>query len=72
MPESVYVTSQSAEKGGETLTLECRSAHRLGCRHQGRIYPWNAWVELQDRDGEYEIVDVRQSGHRAEVIVQRK
>jgi hypothetical protein len=70
---SVYVTNQPEEKGVESITLECRVAHQLGCRHKGRIYPWNAWVETKGyKASKYTIVDVVQTGNKATVTLIKK
>lgn len=52
------------------IELECHSANRLGCRHKGNIYPWNAWVEAKGYDSlRYAVKDVNQSGNKATVLV---
>ena len=52
------------------IELECKSANRLGCRHKGRTYPWNAWVEVKGYNSKrYSVKDVQQTGNRAVVLV---
>jgi len=64
--QSVFVTSLPEKTGSETITLECKVAHKLGCRYKGRIYPWNAWVEAMGyKSTQYAITDVIQTGNRA-------
>jgi hypothetical protein len=53
--------------------LECRSANRLGCRHKGYIYPWNAWAELKGyKSADYTVEEVLMSGNQATVVVAKR
>ena len=55
------------------VELECKSANRLGCRHKGNLYPWNAWAEVKGYDSvEYEIKEVNQSGNKATVLIVKR
>lgn len=52
------------------IELECKSANRLGCRHKGQTYPWNAWVEMKGYDSkQYEVKEVISTGPTAVVQV---
>ena len=55
------------------IELECTSANRLGCRHKGNVYPWNAWVEVQGYDSHtYFVKGVNQHGNHATVMVVKR
>jgi len=57
----------------EIIQLECKAANHLGCRYRGRVYPWNAWVEVQGYDSKiYKVVEITQKGPRADIqIIER-
>jgi hypothetical protein len=62
-----------AAEDRELIRLECRSAIRLGCRHKGYIYPWNAWVEMKGyKSTEYEVKDVVKAENHASVLVMKR
>ena len=57
----------------EEVELECKSANRLGCRHKGSLYPWNAWAEVKGYDSvEYEVKEVNQTGNKATVLIVKR
>jgi hypothetical protein len=67
------VQSRTEPTPSATIELECQSANRLGCRHKGRTYPWNAWVEVKGYDSKtYSVKDVQQTGNRAVVLVMER
>jgi len=65
---------QTTKVGPKVIQLECRAASYMGCRYKGRVYPWNAWVEMKGYDSkEYAVKEVIQTGPRAMVhVIQRE
>jgi len=52
------------------IRVECKSAHRTGCRAKGRIFPWGAWLDFMGYDSrDYELLKVIQKGPRATVLI---
>ncbi len=67
---SEAIRSQNISTGPLEVKLECKAANRLGCRHHGQIYPWNAWVEEQGYNSkQFAVKDVIQTGNTAVVRV---
>lgn len=61
---------QTTEVAPEVIQLECKAASYMGCRYKGRVYPWNAWVEMKGYDStEYAVKEVIQTGPRAMVHI---
>jgi hypothetical protein len=55
------------------IKLECKVANQLGCRHQGRIFPWNAWVEAMGYNStQYAVHDVIRAGNKATVLIMKR
>ena len=65
---------QTTELYPSLFQLECKTASYMGCRYKGRVYPWNAWVEMKGYDSkEYAVKEVIQTGPRAMVhVIQRE
>ncbi len=67
---SEAIRSQNVSTGPLEIKLECKAANRLGCRHQGQIYPWNAWVEMKGYNSKrFAVKDLIQTGNTAVVVV---
>lgn len=60
-------------KGDQGFEVECKSASTLGCRHKGRIYPWNAWLDMKGYNAkEYDMKEVIQNGGKATVVIVKR
>lgn len=59
--------------GNQGIEVECKSASSLGCRHKGRVYPWNAWLEVKGYAAkDYDMKEVIQHGSRATVVIMQR
>ena len=69
-PVSSGSSGLEIEKEQVMIKVECKSAHDLGCRHKGNIYPWNAWLDIKGYDSkDYELKEVVHEGSRATVFI---
>lgn len=73
MNESNVLYRNQFWDGAKGVDVECKSASKLGCRHKGRFYPWNAWLNVKGYDArEYDMKEVIQEGNRATVVIVRR
>ncbi|MDH3999525.1 MAG: hypothetical protein OET90_11905 [Desulfuromonadales bacterium] len=62
--------AQQPKEDPDLIRLQCKVAYDRGCRHQGRVFPWGAWLDVQGYDSrDYELKQVVREGPGATVLV---